>query len=241
MGWLAKMRGVLFQKSPAISLDERRRQPRLACELEATCRYGERDVPALVLDLSSGGLRLRLPKTLEVGRTIRVSCTPQGVLQGRQRLLCRVSWVRPLLTGGAEAGLQVDDNAENLSLSWHKPALRQLNSRTTQPRRHRRFATSEAVGVCQAESHAYGVLVDLGLGGARLQLDQALPNGTPLQLELLDESSQPLVLTGRVVGSQREYGGFSWISIKFHKLDERQTAALRLRLEVLAKEEAIAA
>lgn len=233
MGWLAKLRGILTQKTPSIPLDERRRQPRLNCELEATCRTEDRDVPALVLDLSSGGLRLRLCKTLEVGRQVRVSCSPQGVLHGRQRLLCRVSWVRPLVTGGAEAGLQIDDTAANREVSWHQPAMRQLNSRTCQPRRHRRFATSETVGV---QGHSYGVLVDLGLGGARLQLDQPLPNGTVVTLEM-----EGLRLTGRVVGSQREFGGFSWLSIKFHQLDADQTAALRRRLEVLAAEEQVAA
>lgn len=240
MGWLAKLRGVLGKKAPSINLDERRRQPRLACELEATCRTEDRDVPALVLDLSSGGLRLRLPKTLQVGGSVRVSCTPKGVLHGRQRLLCRVSWVRPLVTGGAEAGLQIADTSVNQEVSWHQPALRQLTGRGCQARRHRRFTTSEAVGV-QAEGHSYGVLVDLGMGGARLQLDAPLPNGTVVQLELLDEGNSPLRLTGRVVGSRREYGGFSWLSVKFHKLDAAQTEALRLRLQALACEEQLAA
>ncbi len=240
MGWLAKLRGVLSTKVAPITLDERRRQPRLTCEFEATCRSEDRDLPALVLDLSSGGLRLRLPKTLEVGRAVRVSCTPQGVHHGRQRLLCRVSWVRPLVTGGAEAGLQFDDTAANREVSWYQPAMRQLATRSVQPRRHRRFATSEAVGV-QAEGRSYGVLVDLGMGGARLQLDQALPNGTVLQLELLDENREPLRITGRVVGSQREYGGFSWLSVKFHKLDVDQTALLAARLRGLAAEAQLAA
>jgi len=240
MGWLAKLRGVLGKKAPSINLDERRRQPRLSCELEATCRAEDRDLPALVLDLSSGGLRLRLPKTLEIGRTVRVSCTPQGVHHGRQRLLCRVSWVRPLVTGGAEAGLQIADTTANQEVSWHQPALRQLSGRGCQPRRHRRFATSEAVGV-QSERHAYGVLVDLGMGGARLQLDEPLPHGTVLQLELFDDAGSPLRLTGRVVGSRREYGGFSWLSVKFHKLDGLQAAALQRRLQTLAADEQLAA
>jgi hypothetical protein len=91
---------------PAPKAAERRASPRQACLLQATGFDGLLPLwPLTVSDLSTGGLRVALPRPVEVGAQILLSLRS---LPGCPVLVaCRVVWAAPH-EGGWTAGCQFD-------------------------------------------------------------------------------------------------------------------------------------
>lgn len=201
---LGKVRLAFLQPRPSVV--NRRSEHRPGCSLRATCRHQGQDLHGTILDLNFSGLRLFLSRPVEAGAHVLVSCRPGGLLVGRQRLRCRVAWIRQARSGGCVAGLQFAD-PENLEHSWVPTALRQLGFETPDSFKRRRTRRVEAQLAVRVDVERFGdfhrlgsaTLLDVSTGGALLLLAEELNRGDVIRVQL--ESDPDVRLLGRVVKS----------------------------------------
>ncbi|MBI3926464.1 MAG: PilZ domain-containing protein [Armatimonadetes bacterium] len=217
---------LALRQGPEPALVNRRSEVRPSCSFRAICRYQGTDLEGTLLDLNRTGLRLMLATLLEPGAQVLVSCRPGGMLVGRQRLRCRVAWVRQTRSGGCVAGLCYQD-PENFEQSWVQAALKQVGDPARNGFKRRRMRRIEAqlpVDVLVERFGAFhlvgsGTLLDVSTGGALVLLAGDLRVGEPVRLRVNDEpDSLPVA---RVVDSR---DGFQRIS--FYRGDRKLDARL---------------
>lgn len=167
--------------SSDVSLDNRRRHPRLRLRVPVVVKLGERELAGELLDISATGMRVALASAPTVGVTVRVSAGPGSPLVGRQRLLCSVAWVR-VQRPGYEVGLAFQADPEELGHSWIQPILRHIDARRT-PRKHRRIQARLHVRLL-GEHEAEGHCLNLSSGGCLLQVKLPLVAGEVVRLGL---------------------------------------------------------
>jgi hypothetical protein len=159
-------------------VDERREIVRIPCKVPAIILpEGGGELKALVIDMGLKGLRLETHKKLSKKKAIRV-VRPDG-----GPIVCRVKWTRPKrFSDKFHAGVEFQDSAENMRASWIKGTLQQLGfqpGRIKEKRKHIRVP-SEARAVLATvagDELGEGVLLNLGIGGALIAIDVAVPEG----------------------------------------------------------------
>lgn len=207
---LAVVRAVLLGR-PNLSLDNRRGHQRLRLRVPVICKVGPEEHPAELLDISATGMRILLPARVNEEDTVRVSAIPETGLVGRQRLICRVAWVRQRKPEW-EIGLEYNDSDENLAHSWVQLALKHLDPEQVN-RRSRRIPANMNVQVSDAggEVLGRGLCVNLSTGGCLLQMDRPLLKDEVVKLGLGPSESDPAIyMSGRVLrhvpgGDQGQY------------------------------------
>lgn len=226
-GWLKRL------TERRVTLEDRRTQHRAECRFNGTCRLGNHEVAATVLDIHHDGLRVALPIVVEPGRVVKLSARVTGRLLGRQRLACRVAWSRALPEGGAEAGLVYADSAENLQLSWVQHALRSLRYQKRDSYRRRRWLRVGLSLPVEVEYRSTYVLarceghtLNLGVGGACLKLEHSFQAGDIITVQV-DRTS----ICGRVLEERQGVH-----RIRFFNIDRQAVASLKETLQEAARE-----
>jgi len=210
-------------------LNNRRGTHRIDYRTEVLGRLQGVDYPCQLVDISYEGLRLRAPVHLPKGSEVLISSKPETGLVGRQRLRCRVAWTRRS-SFGTEAGLTYCDSRENIELSWIQLALRELDPAHGR-RRTRRLESGLAVTLQDKSGRPLGagVCVNLGTGGALLQLPRGLVSGDAVRVGLgTGEQEASITLLSRVVSSQPQpRSGEFLVGVRFYPGQTRDHQRLR--------------
>jgi hypothetical protein len=196
---LAVVRAVLLGR-PNLSLDNRRGHQRLRLRVPVVCKVGAEEHPAELLDISATGMRILVPARVNEEDTVRVSAIPETGLVGRQRLICRVAWVKQRKPEW-EVGLEYHDTDENLAHSWVQLALKHLDPEQVN-RRSRRIPANMNVQVSDAAGEVLGrgLCVNLSTGGCLLQMDRPLLKDEVVKLGLGPSEQDPAIyMSGRVL------------------------------------------
>ncbi len=200
LGELFSLVKAVLLGRPNISLDNRRQAARLRLRVPIVCKLGDEEVDGELLDISASGMRIMLKTFVENDETIRVSAPDQSGLVGRQRLICRVAWVRPRRPE-YEVGLEYNDSDENLAHSWIQLALRHLDPEQVK-RRSRRIPANLFVQVWDSHkiSLGRGICVNISTGGCLLQMERHIAPEEVVKLGLgPSDLEASIFLSGRVL------------------------------------------
>ena len=173
------------------ALVERRDHTRLTCLLEIECRQVNRDHEAVATNVSATGVGIEAFAVLDPHQEVYLSYRPGGTPQGRQRLKCRIVWSRPSGDRSYFYGLQFIDEQSNIDQSWAVFYMRQkgFNPHQAFKRKSRRIECGDLEAnlihndsslLCQVS------VIDLGLGGARLTLQEKLEKNQIATLEIAE-------------------------------------------------------
>lgn len=231
------VRAVLLGR-PDVSLDNRRQSQRLRLRIPVTAKLGIQEVKAELLDISPTGMRLRLPLRVEEDDTLRISSSQETGLVGRQRLVCRVAWVKAKKPE-YEVGLEYHDSDENLAHSWIQLALRHLDPEQVK-RRSRRIPAYLFVHVADAQSVdlGRGICVNISTGGCLLKMDRRLPLEQGVRLGLGPGDQEPSIfLTGKILNHvpSNERGEYLH-HVQFYPGENRNHQRLRSLMLTLLEE-----
>jgi len=200
LGELFSLVKAVLLGRPNISLDNRRQSQRLRLKVPVQCKVAEREFPGELEDISSTGMRLIVREQVLPDETLRVSATEQTGLVGRQRLICRVAWVRPRRPE-CEVGLEYNDSDENVAHSWIQLALRHLDPGQVN-RKSRRIPANLFVQV--SDGHGIklgrGICVNISTGGCLLQMDRHIPKNEVIKMGLgPSDREASIFLSGRIL------------------------------------------
>ncbi len=177
---------------PHLSLAERRRKLRVRTYIRLEIGRDSGRDHAIVTDLSLDGLRLRRSQPLIEGEKVEVYF-PDGSEEHRTGAVrCRVVWVQEIGVPGRqsfEAGLSFEDSRENMRRSWVKYVLEQLGFDENKTFQKRKFVRAHGKIPARAylalgEEFLSGQLLNLGVGGALLELDQPLEKEQMIHCEI---------------------------------------------------------
>jgi hypothetical protein len=194
---------------PQLSLAERRKKLRVRTYIRMEYARQDGRGSAIVTDLSLDGMRMRCQQPLTEGEQIEVFFPESSNPEQTGSVRCRAVWLHTLEQVGRtsyEAGLSFEDSRDNMKRSWVKYVLEQLGfdeSKTFQKRKYLR-----AKGQIPARVFTHhegetlnGEVVNLGVGGALLALQEPLPKDSQIHCEIcLWRILPPLRLPCKVLG-----------------------------------------
>lgn len=175
-------------------VDERREIVRVPCKFPAMvlpAKGGE--VKAVVVDMGLKGLRLETEEKLSKKKQVRI------VRPGGGAVVCKVVWSRAQrFTNKFHAGVLFDDSPENMRASWIKPTLQQLGfqpGRIKEKRQYIRVPSEHRAVLSSTAGDALGEgdLLNLGIGGALVEIDVAIPKGNKIILKVDPVGALPLL------------------------------------------------
>lgn len=238
LGELFSLVKAVLLGRPNISLDNRRHSPRLRLRVPILCKQGEEELAGELLDISNTGMRILLKSPVEVDETVRVSAPDQSGLVGRQRLICRVAWVKPRRPD-YELGLEYNDSDENVAHSWIQLALRHLDPEQVQ-RRSRRIPANLWVQVSDAEGYPLGrgICINISTGGCLLQMDRHIPKDDVVKMGLgPSDQEASIFLSGRILSHvQSSEHGQCLHHLQFFPGENRNHSRLRSLMLTLLEE-----
>jgi PilZ domain-containing protein len=183
-------------------VEERREIVRIPCKVPViVLPESGGEMTAVVIDMGLKGLRLETDKKLSKKKAVRV-IRPNG-----GPIVCQVKWTRPKrFSEKFHTGVEFSDSAENMRASWIKDTLRQLGfqpGRIKEKRKHIRVPSeSRAVLASVAgDELGDGVLVNMGVGGALVAIDVAVPEGNKTILRVDPVGALPLLEMPAVIRS----------------------------------------
>lgn len=185
---------------------------------------GRRKVQAEILDVSRGGLRLRLSQSLPLGRQVEIK--PKHRSRGRAPVTAVVRWQGQ---GEAlEAGLEFTEPAGKLSRKWLRKLFPGRGKAWTEGRQHRSEVRAGCrLPVVSRDGSWEGEIVDLSESGVRFLRDDKLDESSQLYLCLPWDYVEVRATPVRTARSGRK-----WVhSAKFTDLDPAQREHLRLFVE----------
>jgi hypothetical protein len=200
LGELFSLVKAVLLGRPNVSLDNRRQSPRLRLRVPILCKVGTEEMAGELLDISNTGMRVTVQSAVEEEETVRVSAPDQSGLVGRQRLICRVAWVR-FRRPDYELGLEYNDSDENVAHSWIQLALKHLDPEQVK-RRSRRIPANLYVQVWDAQGSALGrgVCINISTGGCLLQMERHIPKDEVIKMGLgPSEQEASIFLSGRIL------------------------------------------
>lgn len=214
------VRSVLVGGPADAAEGDKRTSPRASARARLLCRTRLGKFPARLIDLTAEGMRLKTPGFLKPGMKVTVSAQPRSGLEGRQRLRCVVAWTNTRKL--TEAGLTYAESPQNLAFSWVQMALHLLEPEPGQ-RLTRRVPVELPVTIVDAKEVSHeAVCLDLGTGGARVELERPLGQGGVVFLRLGD-----LVLKAKVVSVFLEETGRYGAGLRFYPGENRQQRGLK--------------
>lgn len=177
---------------PQLSLAERRKKLRVRTYIRLEIATEEGRGSAIVTDLSLDGMRMRCQRPLRNGEQIEVFFPEGSDSENTGSVRCRAVWLETLQQVGRtsyEAGLSFEDSRENMKRSWVKYVLEQLGfdeSKTFQKRKYVRAKGQipARIFTFSAAEPLHGEVVNLGVGGALLAMDQVLPKDSQIHCEI---------------------------------------------------------
>ena len=234
----------LVKSSDCGCTGERRRVVRLKCRYEVTCLREHVAFRAVLVDMGVRGLRLETHERLKPGQAIHVSFNAPHNSVSVESVKCKVCWARRNKQAKLEAGLCYDEPQENLERSWVKVILREVgfDAASIVQRRKARRVVAMLRGEALPEGHrpmACRVL-NLGAGGALLQLPEALEKGQALAMLIGPGLGEPpLKVAGEVVSCRYESQSSAWFcGTRFADLSDRQLDQLSRYIVLLLKDAA---
>jgi hypothetical protein len=205
-------------------MKELRESLRFTCCESVVCRVGRRKVQAEIVDLSRGGLRLKLSQPLLIGQQVEVK--PKHRSRGRSPVLAVVRWQS---TGvEMEAGLEFLEPAGKLSRKWLRKLFPGKGKAWTEGHQQRSEVRAGCrLPVVSGDGTWEGELVDLSASGARFSGDAKLEESTELYLCLPWDYVRVNATPVRVARKGNE-----WVhSVKFSELIPAQRDHLNLFVE----------
>jgi hypothetical protein len=189
-------KGAPLEGKAAASAQERRQTTRVECCYQVLAREGESRFTASVVNMGMGGIRLLSSRLFsqDDSLTLEQSATHSGPVT------LRVVWSRPHPEPSAApdepcyvTGAVYQGSVEQLENSWVKPALRRLGFEALSGRERRRHVRARAevdarlwIGEPLSMRGFRCQVIDLGLGGALIRIDESLSAqaGTAVSLEV---------------------------------------------------------
>ncbi len=221
---------------------ERRRLVRLKCRYAVTCEVEKAAFRAVVVDMGVQGLRLETPERLKRGQVAHVTYSTPHAAFAVDSVRCVVSWVRRNGQGQLEAGLRYEDQEENLEKSWVKVILREMGfdaASIFQRRKARRVVAMLTVQLRRPGGAVMNARVlNLGVGGALLQIADPLDRGQTLLMDLGPVKGLPVLpVSAEVLTCRYEPRSESWFcGVRFRNLSDRQLDLLSRYLIHLLKD-----
>ena len=176
-------------ESPLLSAQERRQTTRVECCYQVRGRHGEESFEASVVNMGMGGMRLLCAQELVSHDTLILE---QASMHSGP-VTVRVVWSRPQPEPEAPfvVGVVYHGSVEQLENSWVKPTLGRLGFDSLSGRERRRYIRAREeirARLWSADESVACQLFDLGLGGALVQADRALPEVRPGERVFLEVS-----------------------------------------------------
>ena len=206
------------------SLIERRGQIRLRCRYPVLVTCGPRSFRSLVTDVGPAGLRLKYVDRLKKGVPVSVR-----LADGQAAPVdCKTVWCRSRrFSSDRVAGLAFTESPERLAGSWVHPLLSELGWTDVRPQRREwvRVAADLPVVLAGKADHR-ALLLDLGVGGALVQVDTELAGEFELKLGPWGELPG-LVLPARVAGGHcDQLASVQYCRLAFAPLDDQAVREL---------------
>ncbi len=227
------------------STGERRGVIRVQCRYPVTCFVERAAFHATVVDMGVRGMRLQLAQRLRPKQIVQVQYSgAQSRRYSVDTVRCEVSWVRRTARGKLEVGLRYDDLEPNLERSWVKAILRELGFRAGsifQRRKARRVVAMLHVKLNMAgHPPMTGRVLDLGVGGALLQVNEHLNQGQTLVMDLGPALGlRALPVSTEVVSCRYEPQSQTWFcGTRFLGLSDKKLGLISRYVEKLLKDTA---
>ncbi len=201
--------------------EERRRLIRVKCDYDVSCIIGSRNFPAKVVDMGLNGLRLEIPSRLKKGSTVYIHHPKPSNRFSNEHVMCTVKWCRKQARSSQlEAGLQYADTPGNMRRSWVKFLLKELGfeERAIYSRRKAIRAPSALEARCRLESGEFvaGKVINLGIGGALFESQEAYGPGQAVRLEIdPPKRFRPLAVEAMVITTVKQPDGGFHLSLRF--------------------------
>lgn len=230
---------------------ERRFCGRARCEIEVFCESISGEAfPAVLSDFGCNGIRLRVPHQMEKGRYLMVAPLTGAAIPVKTRytvnkIKAQVVWCRKRRKdSGFTMGLKFEETRQILKKSWIYCLLSTYGmetSHTYQRRKSVRISAELPVRYSEPKGHYSGTgrLVDLGMGGAGLMVNQKIDRGVKLDLEIGPVGKLPVLRAGGEVA----WTGFSRrektpvVGICFTGLSRNQAGILGRYARTLLREQ----
>jgi c-di-GMP-binding flagellar brake protein YcgR len=212
--------------------EEMRNSARIECRAEvAYVAINGSQGKGYLVDISKTGLQLETEKKLAKGITIALNAPDDETLDRTSPFMAKVRWSRKGKAGTYRAGLELPPGTEE-DPHWLESLLHQLGY-TEDGSQRRRFIRADSAIEGRLTPQAKGSetidvkVLNLGMGGAMLQTDSALPRNLQFTLVLGPHEDLPkLSLDGtilRIVEKSQSYLHPS----RFATSDEREAEILK--------------
>lgn len=182
----------LLRPSAALSPNERRSTVRLRCNLDVLLWVDNVIHNASVVDVTLTGLSLEVEKPIALEQMVSLARDDFGrPWQGE------VVWCRAVKgTRGYRVGVRYPADHEMMRSSWLEPALKQTGFEVERPDERRRLRRVSGRVPCQlrgltGDLYTEGEMLDLSLGGAKVESDVEFPAGLSLAFETLPQGGLP--------------------------------------------------
>ncbi len=183
-GFLEGLRGLVLSQS--VPSSERRATPRLRCYYPVSCAAvaSQQVMSARVTEMSRQGMRMEASEPYKRGTSVNVTYTsphPQATVR------CKVRWSRRRASGSHWMGVTYEEPPD---ASWVGYVLRELgfeDSDVFQKRRTIRLPAELQAEVRspQGDVLSSGVVINLGVGGALVEMPRSVPGDREIVLSLL--------------------------------------------------------
>ena len=206
--------------------DDRRAFPRHATDIRTICRpvSEDGDVPAQIVDVSLGGIKIRVPRPIRVGTMVRIDLP---------RLGGPATTVLGCVMHSAEAARAEWEIGCNFSLELSEEEIRAFGGEKTQgaPADLRAWVRHTARGVVEyevlpgdEEPPRMGHLVNLSPAGVGMLVDEKLEPGTALTVSLkrVDGLPERHLLACVVYQTERPDGMWAVGCNFLHELTEKE-------------------
>jgi PilZ domain-containing protein len=206
------------------ALKELRETIRFSCRENVVCLVGRKKIQAEIIDVSRGGARLEVARSLEVGQKILIK--PKQRSRGRTPVEAVVRW--QVFGETTEAGIEFLEPAGKLSRKWLRKLFPGKGKAWTQGHQQRaEVRTGCRLPVVSVDGRSEGKILDISPSGACFVQADKLEDEAQLYLCLPWDYVQ---VTATPVRAVRGDGG--WVhSVKFSELSPSERDHLKLFVE----------
>ncbi|MGE0488258.1 MAG: PilZ domain-containing protein [Vulcanimicrobiota bacterium] len=210
---LANVRAVVPWVDEEKLLKCRRREPRIPVGMRLRLLHDGQQTSVELLNISRHGLRVYVEQPSKLRNEAVLILDEDSLLVGRRRLKVTRLWDLETERSGRVFGMGLAEPAEVVDQSWLGDLLRRLQYDLVEPRQALRLPVSVPVRVLAEDREilADGETVDIGLGGALLEVDAALPVGNTVVVSMCDGEEINFDLLARVLHQDASQGvGFRY-------------------------------
>ncbi len=214
-----------------VDLAQKRNSARLACNIPVLCHFEDSSVPAHVIDLGLHGMRIvgRGKVKFELGNILAVSYRGESRVKVG-KVVAKVVWVNSK-SDKWELGVEYVGGEEGVR-SWVDHLLDAFGFSEESVFERRKFIRVQAglpgVLVMRSGETLQGMVLNLGLQGALLDISRAIPLGVPLTVRLGPEKKlEQLKLAAKVRHCRPSAHQGKWQNgVVFTELDPDKTRLL---------------